>query len=453
MNRFMTQLNFLYTQNQLQNIAEDIINKSLQMGATSAQVELSESISTDLEVLNQRIETLETSHENQLLLTVFKGHRKGNVGISSIKTTNLTTIIQQALDIATYTEEDLDNGLLEPEYLANKTDKNLNLYTPYNITNDDLIKQTCELESLAADSSLIKASDGASTSLTYYNFVTANSNGFNDGYQTSRFSRYVSLIGENHAGMQTDYWYTSARDFNDLENNHQIAELAQQRILRRLNRGEIKSSKPKIIFETQIAKSIIGSLMGALSGNSQYRKLSFLNDSLGTKIMPEWLSISEDPFIIKGLASCYFDNECGRVTSSNIIENGNVAKYLLSSYSARKLGMAPTGNSGGTHNLLISNNFDGNLASLAKEMDHGIIIIETIGHGLNMVTGDYSVGASGLLVKSGIICEYVDNLTISGNMKTIFNNIALIANDYNNGSILCGSMLINEGIIQVSSAS
>lgn len=447
----MTQLNFLYSQNQLQNIAQDIVNKSLQMGATSVQVELSESISTDLEVLNQQIETLETSHENQLLLTVFKGHHKGNVGISSIRNNDLTTIIQQALDIATYTEEDPDNGLLESEYIAPKLEKNLNLYIPHNITNDELIQETYNLEELARNSPNIKSSDGASTSLTYYNFVTANSNGFNDGYQTSRFSRYVSLIGENQTGMQTDYWYTSARDFNDLEDNSKIAKLAQERIIRRLNRGEIKSDKPKIIFETQIAKSIIGSLMGAISGNSQYRKLSFLNDSLNSIILPEWISISEDPFVNKGLASCYFDNECGAVKASDIIKNGYLTKYLLSSYSARKLKMQPTGNAGGTHNLIVSNNFNGSLADLAKEMYDGIIIIETIGHGLNMVTGDYSVGASGLLVKSGIICEYVDNLTISGNMKTIFNNIALIANDYNHGSILCGSMLINEGIIQVSS--
>lgn len=449
----MTQLDFLYSQKQLQETAKEIISESIKLGATSAQVELSESISRDVEVLNQHIDNFETSHENQLLLTVFKGHKKGNVGISSIKLDNLHTVIQQALDIATYTEEDSANGLLDPEYMAVTKDKNLNLYNTYSIDNQELIRQTKELEDFAATgNSLIKNSDGASISLTHYNFVTANSNGFNDGYQTSRFSKYVSLIGENQFGMQTDYWYTSTRDYYDLESNQRIAKLAQDRVLRRLNHGEYQSGKPKVIFETQIAKSIIGSLMGAISGSNQYRKLSFLNDSINQLVLPEWVTINENPFINKGLSSCYFDNEGGEVYYRDIVSSGKINGYLLSSYSARKLSMKPTGNAGGNHNLSVTSNFNGNLDCLAKEINNGIIIIETIGHGLNMVTGDYSVGASGLVVESGIICEFVDNLTIAGNMKDIFKNIALIANDYNHGSILCGSMLINEGIIQVSSA-
>lgn len=447
----MTQLNFLYTQTELQETAKRIINKAIKFGATSAQVELSESISTDVEVLNQEIDNFETSHENQFLLTVFKGHKKGNVGISSIKFDNLNQVIRQALDIATYTEEDDMNGLLESEYLATPMEHNLELYNPYSIDNQTLISQTKDLEKLATTcQNGIKSSDGAAISLTHYNFVTANSNGFNDGYQTSRFSKYVSLIGENDFGMQTDYWYTSSRDFLDLDSNQHVAKLAQERVLRRLNHGEYISCKPKVIFEAGIAKSIIGSLMGAISGNSLYRKLSFLNDSLDKQVLPNWVNIHENPFIKKGLSSCYFDNEGGKVVEKDIITDGKVASYLLSGYSARKMSMTPTGNAGGNHNLTITNNFSGNIASLAREMNDGIIIIETIGHGLNMVTGDYSVGASGLVVKNSIINEYVDNLTISGNMVDILMNIALISDDYQNGSLLCGSMLINEGIIQVS---
>lgn len=446
----MSSLNFLYSQQRLQEKANLIIDEALKMGASSAQVELSESISTDVEILNQQIDNFETSHENQLLITVFKGHKKGNVGISSIEPKNLPYIIQQALDIATFTEEDNCNGILEKEYLAQNTEKNLNLYNPQDVSNQELISQAKDLELIASNNSKIKSSDGSSVSMTHYNFVTANSNGFNDGYQTSRYSKYVSLIGENKEGMQTDYWYASSRNFNNLDSNSLIAQKAQERVLRRLDPALIKNITPTIVFETQIAKSIIGSLMGAISGSSIYRKLSFLNDSIGKLILPEWITISENPFIQEGLSSCYFDNEGGQVNQRNIIENGCINGYLLSGYSARKLNMKPTGNSGGNHNLEISSNFNGGVSEIAKEINNGIIIIETIGHGLNMVTGDYSVGASGMVIENGLIVGFADNLTIAGNMIDIFKNISLIANDYTHSSILCGSMVINEGVISVS---
>lgn len=446
----MTQLNFLYTQVQLQEIADAIIKQSLKLGASNAQVELSESISTDVEVLNQNIENFETSHENQLLLTVFKGHKKGNVGISSLSNLNLEQIIQQALDIATFTQDDDCNGILEKEFQAKPLKKDLELYNPINISNDRIIQESKELEELALNAANIKASEGSATTLTHYNFVTANSNGFNDGYMTSRYSKYVSLIGENKSNMQNDYWYSSSRDYNTLDSNSKIATLAQNRLNRRLITTEYSSCKPYVIFETQIAKSIIGSLMGAISGNSLYRQLSFLNDSLQQKILPKWITITEDPFIKKGLSSCYFDNEGGKVAAKDIIANGIIQSYLLTGYTARKLAMQPTGNSGGNHNLTVTNNFNGGIEKLATQITDGIIIIDTIGHGLNMVTGDYSVGASGLVIKNGLITGFVDNLTISGNMRDIFNGISLISDDYHFSSINCGSMLIDKGIIQVS---
>ncbi len=449
----MTRFNFLYSQTQLKQFSEQIIQQALDLGATSAQVELTESISTDIEVLNQQIENFETSHENQALITVFKGHKKGNVGISNINSSNMQAIIEQALDIAKYTQEDDCNGILDKEFLTkNDINQNLELFQNPTISNQDLINNVNELENLSQQHEQIKTSDGASISLTGYNFVMANSNGFCSGYQTSRFSKYVSLIGENSYGMQTDYDYDSKRSFDDLENNLIIANKAQNKIIRRMSRSSHKlSSKPAVIFDTQIAKSIIGSLIGGLSGNSLYRKLSFLNDSLNTQILPSWINISEDPFVTKGLSSCYFDNEGCQVKKQNIIQDGVVQNYILTSYSSRKLNMKPTGNAGGTHNLTISNNFSGNIAKLTSQLTDGIIIIETIGHGLNMVTGDYSVGANGLIIKNGIIDGFVDNLTIAGNMREIFNNIQYISDDFNFGSINCGSMLINEGVISVSS--
>jgi PmbA protein len=447
----MTKLDFLYTQTQLNEIANEIIHQAQQEGASDAQVELSESITTDIEVLNQEIENFETSHENQLLLTVYMGHKKGHIGISSIKLENSREIIRQALDIAKYTEEDSANGLLEKEYIVTSLHEDLQLYAPYPINNSELIMQTKELEQIALDmEALISASDGASTALTRYNFVTANSNGLNHGYQTSRYSKSLSLIGKNAQGMQTDYWYSSSRVFTNLSTNDELAKKTVSRIKRRLNSASYTSGKPAVIFESTIAKSIIGSLIGALSGGSLYRKLSFLNDSLGQQILPDWFNMYEDPFVVNGLASCYFDNEGSTVARRTIIEAGKVQGYFLSSYTARKMNMRSTGNAGGSHNIYVTPNHRGDLESLAREMQNGLIIIETIGHGLNMVTGDYSVGASALVVINGEISHFTDNLTIAGNMRKILQQIALISDDTEFSSVNCGAMLINPGIIQVS---
>lgn len=447
----MSQIQFLYTQEQLQDIANQIISRSLKLGASGAQVELSESISTDVEILEQKIETFETSHENQLLLTIYHGKQKGHLGISNIETANLDNLINQALDIARYTQPDQANGILEQQFIASDVQKDLELYHPYAIDNKILIEKAMQIEQKALEQSdQITASDGSSISLTTYNFVTANSNGFNNGYRTSRYSNSVSIIGNTPDGMQTDYWYSSSRNYSTLLKPEELAAIAAKRLLNRLNTGTFKPQSCRVIFETNIAKSVIGSLINALNGNSLYRKLSFLNDSLGTRVLPSWLNIEENPFVPSGLSSCYFDNDGGQVHQRKIIEDGLVAGYLLSAYSARKMGMAPTGNAGGAHNLTVSSNFNGNLEMLAREMQNGFIITETIGHGLNSVTGDYSVGASGLVVINGNISHFADNLTIAGNMRDIFNNVLYIATDSTPGSINCGSMLVETGCLQIS---
>lgn len=447
----MSKLNFLYKTNELQNIAEKIINRSLSLGATSAQVELSEHISTSIEILNGDIENSETSHQNQVTLAIFSGHKKGCVGISDIAMNNIDNFINQALDIAKYTQEDESNGILEQELSATELHGDLGLYFPPTASLSEIIKSTKEIESIALNIHPdVNASNGSATSLSQYNFVIANSNGFNLGYNTSRYHNSISLIGKNKHGMQTDYWYSGAREYTDLATPSEIAHIAAHRVQRRLDKGTIKASSPKIIFESNIAKSMISGLIGALSGNSQYRQLSFLNNSLGQKVLPEWITITENPFVFKGLSSCHFDNEGCKVAERNIIENGVITGYVLSRYSAKKLGMKSTGNSGGTHNLHISNNFIGGITELAKEAVNGLIVIETIGHGLNTITGDYSVGATGLLVENGNITKFVEEITISGNIKTILENIIYIANDSTAGGMNCGSMLIDSDVIHIS---
>jgi len=440
----MSQIEFTHTQDNLKKFADEILNRTISLGATSAGLEINESIETGIEVLSGNIESVETSYDSSISLNVFVGQNLGHVQISQVPPANLDTIINQALDIAKYTQADPHNSIASKEDLCTSFIDNLQLYNPTTIDNLKIIQQALELEKIGQTTDKqVSASNGASISLGKYNFVIANTNGLNLGYTTTRYSKSLSLIGNTKNGMQTDYWYSNARDYNDLAINSELAQHTISRVKRRLKSGKIKSGNYPVIFESTIAKSLIGSFLSAISGGNLYRRLSFLNDSLSTQIFPNWLSITEDPFIIKGSSSCYFDNEGVNVYKRDLVSNGIVGGYLLSSYTARKLGMKTTGNSGGNHNIHVGSNFNGNLNALAAKMERGLIIIETIGHGVNMVTGDYSVGASGLWVEKGEVQFFVEGLSIAGNLKNIYKNINFLGNDYSKGSIQCGSMLVS----------
>ncbi|MCC2624891.1 MAG: pmbA [Burkholderiales bacterium] len=440
----MAQLEFTHSQDNLKNLANQILSRATALGATSAHLEINESIETSVDVLNGNIESVETSYDSNIGLTVYVGENRGNVGISQVPPADLDMIIRQALDIAKYTQADPLNGIADKEDLCTGFTENLQLYNPIAIDNAQIIQQAIELEKIGLNTDRhITASDGAAISLGKYNFIIANTNGFNLGYTTTRYSKSLSLIGQTKSGMQTDYWYSNARDYNDLDSNRDLATQTISRVKRRLNKGKIKSGSYSVVFESTIAKSLIGIYLNAISGSSLYRKLSFLNNSINTQIFPGWLNITEDPFVIKGSSSCYFDNEGVNVCKRDLVKNGIVSGYLLSCYSARKLGMRTTGNAGGNHNIQVSSNITGDINSLAAKIECGLIVVETIGHGVNMVTGDYSVGASGLWVEKGEIKFFVDGLTIAGNLKTIFQSIKYISNDYRAGSIQCGSMLVD----------
>lgn len=444
----MTQLTFEYEQHQLSAITTQILDKSLKLGATSAQIEVNEIISTGVDILSGNVENFETSYSSSLTLCVYVGHNRGSISISQINPHNIDEIIQQGLSIAKHTEADQYNGIAEKDFLCTSMppELELNLYNPYFVSNQELINRAKNIENISlAQSDKIKASDGASISYGQYNFAIANTNGLNLGYKTTRYSSSISLIGENTDGMQTDGWYDNSRDYHELIDDSNLAQTAVYRTLRRLNKGQLnKSGQYSVIFESSIAKSLIGSYIGAISGNNLFRRLSFLNDSMHQQIFPNWVNIIENPFINKGNSSCYFDGEGVNVTRRNLVQDGKVNGYILNCYSARKLGMITTGNAGGNHNLLVNSNFSGDIAQLANKLHQGMIIIETIGHGINMVTGDYSVGASGLWVDNGEIQFFVDNLTISGNLKQMYQNIRYISDDYNpHSSIHCGSMLID----------
>jgi len=327
----------------------------------------------------------------------------------------------------------------------------------------DLAK-TCEVSALNV-SKKITNSEGASISSSEGVFIYANSHGFMGGYPTSRHSIGCSVIAEEKSMMQRDYWYSSARHVEDLESVDSVGKLAGTRTLSRLGAKKIHTCHAPVIFEAPIAIGLISSLISAISGGNLYRQSSFLLDSLGEKIASDQLTIEEDPFLLRGDASSMFDDEgvathprllvnqgtingyllssySARKLGRLLVNQGTINGYLLSSYSARKLGMQSTGNAGGAHNLIVKTG-NQDLNDLIKTMHKGLLVTELLGHGLNMVTGDYSRGAAGFWIEDGGIAYPVEEITIAGNMKDMLKQIVAIGNDvYRNGSKHTGSILL-----------
>ena len=290
----------------------------------------------------------------------------------------------------------------------------------------------------------ITNSEGASVSSSEGIFIYANSHGFMGGYPTSRHSIGCSVIAEEKSMMQRDYWYSSSRHVEDLESVESVGKLAGTRTVSRLGAKKIHTCHAPVIFEAPIASGLISSLISAISGGNLYRQSSFLLNSLGEKVASEQLTIEEDPFLFRGDASSMFDDEGVATNSRLLVDQGTINGYLLSSYSARKLGMQSTGNAGGAHNLIVKTG-NQNLQDLIKLMHKGLFVTELLGHGINMVTGDYSRGAAGFWVEDGVIAYPVEEITIAGNMKDMLKQILAIGNDvYRNGSKHTGSILLEK---------
>jgi len=244
--------------------------------------------------------------------------------------------------------------------------------------------------------------------------------------------------------MQRDYSYTSARDMNDLFSAKWVADQAVKRTIERLGAKKIKTQHAPVIFAPEVATGLFGHFVGAISGTSLYKKSSFLLDSLNTQIFPDWVNICEKPHLMKGIASSPYDLEGSKVIDRNIIEDGRLQTYLLTGYAARKLGMKSTGHTGGIHNWFIKDS-GMDLAELFKEMGNGLFVTELMGQGVNMVTGDYSRGAAGFWIENGVVAYPVHEITIAGNLKEMFMNIAAIGNDVDpRSSLKTGSILIKQ---------
>jgi PmbA protein len=438
----MSDTGFTYSQDDIKHMSEDVLKMANTLGASAAEAELSLSLGQSVSVRKGETETIEYNRDKGMSVTVYFGKQKGHASTSDLSVSALKDTVAAACNIAKYTAKDAFCGLADANLMAAHF-PDLDLYHPWRLSVDEAlaIAKECEAAALAVDARITNT-EGASVSTGTGFFAYANSHGFVGGYPTSRHSISCSVIAEANDNMQRDYWYSTARSAEDLMPVSAIGKKAGERTIRRLNTRKIKTCQVPVLFEATLASGLISSLISAISGGNLYRKSSFLLDSLGKEVASPLLNIFEDPFIPKGLASSAFDSEGVATQQRHLVKDGILQGYVLSSYSARKLGMATTGNAGGNHNLIVQSgeyDFDG----LLKLMGTGLIVTELLGHGMNMVTGDYSRGAAGFWVENGVIIHAVDEITIASNMSEMLKMIVAIGNDVLiQGSKQVGSILI-----------
>lgn len=435
---------FNHTQDELKDLCRQTLELAKTAGATAAEADFSESLGQSVSVRLGEIEQIEFQQDKSLDITVYAGQRKGRASTADFSPQALRDTVQAALDIAKYTAEDDCAGLADAELMATEIG-DLDRYHEWDISTQDAVAlaKSCEQAALDRDSR-IKNSEGAAVQTGHYQYVYGNSHGFLAHQQGTRHSISCSIVAADAQGMQRDYWYDSSCRLEDMESAESIGQTAAARTLRRLGSRSIATGSYSVLFDATVSGSLIGHLVGALSGGALYRQSSFLQDSLGKPILPDFLNLREEPHIPRAFGSSYFDSEGVATKPRFVIENGIVAGYFLSSYSARKLGMQTTANAGGAHSLHL-NSTHATQAELLKQMGSGLLITELMGQGVNPITGDYSRGAAGFWVENGMIAYPVEEITIAGKLQDMYRNIVGTADDaLRRSANKIGSVLISE---------
>ncbi len=430
---------------ELTALAAQVLDYAKQAGATDAETEVTLSHGLSLTVRMGELETVEHSRDRGMGITAYVGKRKGNATTGDLSPATLKEAAQKAVTLAKYAAEDPFSGLPDKTSLATNFPE-LDLNHPWTLSAEDatLLAKECEDAAFAADSR-INNSDGGNVSTGHSGFIYANTHGFAAGYESTRHGLSASVLAEDaHGNMQTSYWYDSARNHRDFMSAQEIGTLAGQRAAARLGARRLPTGKVPVLFEAQLAGSLIGSFVAAVSGGALYRKTSFLQEALNTQVFPEWFEIEEDPFILRALGSMPFDEEGVAPRKRKIIERGVLKDYFLNTYSARKLGLHSTGNAGGSTNLRCTVGSK-SLSALMRDMGKGLLVTDLMGQGVNAITGDYSRGAAGFWVEGGEIAYPVEEITIAGNLIEMYRNIASVGADVDRrGGKHIGSVLISE---------
>lgn len=432
---------------ELANLAADVLARCRSLGATQAEVSLNLDAGLNVNVRMGEVETVEHTRDRGVAISVYFGKRKGSASTADVRAESIATTIEQACAIARHTEEDPCAGLADGERMATFF-PDLDVWHPWALDATRAIDLgiVAETAGRALDPRL-NNSDGASVSTGSSVAVYANSHGFFGRESGTRHSMSCSLLGEDDNGMQRDYWYTTGVAVEDLESAEAVGRRAGERTLARLSPRRLATQECAVLFAPEVARSLIGHLVGAISGGALYRRATFLTDSVGQQLFPHWFNVRELPHIKRGAGSSAFDAEGVATLDRELIRDGVLARYILGSYSARKLGLQSTSNAGGIHNLVVGAN-GGDFAQMLKQLGTGFLVTELMGQGVNIVTGDYSRGAAGFWVEHGVIAFAVDEVTIAGTLRELFQRIVAVGSDIDTrGSIRCGSVLIERMMV------
>lgn len=432
------------------DLLEDHVREALliarKAGARDAEVSAHTSQGLSVTARLGEVETLEHMQDRGISVTVFFGNRKGNANSADLRRESMEACIRHAIDIARFTQEDKANGLADPAILAREF-PDLDLWHPVELDAAAAIERALECEAAGRRDSNIRNSEGASFNAGLGLGVYGNSNGFVGRSAGTRFDQSCVLLAGEGDGMQRDYSYDSRRCMADLESPETTGLEAARRTVRRLGARQLPTSEMPVLFAPEVAQSLVGHLVGAISGSALYRNASFLKDRAGDTLFPGWLNILERPLLTRGAGSSAFDSEGVATRERRIISSGTLTGYVLSSYSARRLGLETTANAGGVRNLLLEPGGEG-ADDLIRQMQDGFYVTEVMGQGVSIVSGDYSRGASGFRVERGEITHPVEEVTIAGNLRDIFMNVAAAGKDLDTrGNIHTGSVLISRMMV------
>jgi PmbA protein len=433
------------TQEDLESIIERALDEARARGASQAEAAVSQDTGLSVGVRLGEVETLEHQRDRSMGITVYFGQRKGSASTADFSPDAVRATVAKACSIARFTAEDACSGLADAALMADAP-ANLDLAHPWNLTADRAIEiaKSCEAAALHFDAR-INNSEGASLGTHQGLHVYGNTHGFVGGYPTTSHTLSCVVLAGTGDEMQRDYWYSSSRDWQELESPEAIGRESARRTIARLGPRRLRTRRAPVLFVPEIARGLIGHFVAAIRGSSQYRQSSFLLNSVGEQIFPAGFKISERPHIPKAMGSAPFDDEGVATRDRELIADGVLTGYILSSYSARKLKLTTTGNAGGAHNLLVAANLAGGMDAMLSRLGTGLLVTELMGQGVNMVTGDYSRGAAGFWVENGAIQYPVAEITIAGNLRNMLKDIAAVGDDVDvRGGTRVGSILLGE---------
>ncbi|MSQ92779.1 MAG: metalloprotease PmbA [Gammaproteobacteria bacterium] len=428
----------------LERIVEQALALARRRGATAAEAGVGTGSGLSVTVRLGEVETLEYQRDRSLGVTVYVNQRKGSASTANLTPSAVEETVSKALSIASFTAEDEYSGLPDAGLMAHEL-PDLDLCHPWDIDAPGAIElaKRCEAAGLAVDSR-IRNSEGASVATHRNMRVFGNSHGFIGGYPSTSHTVSCVVLGQENGEMQRDYWYTAARDWRALEDVEEVGRKAAGRAIGRLGAGKLPTRKAPILFAPEMARGLIGHFVGAIGGGAQYRRSSFLLDAAGQQVFPPGISLSERPHLQGALGSAPFDGEGVATRDRDLVVNGMLTGYLLDAYSARKLGLATTGNAGGVHNLVVQGDRLDHDA-LLQRLGSGLLVTEMMGQGVNPVTGDYSRGATGFWIENGVVDRPVHEITVAGNLRDMYQGIVALGDDLDRrGAIHCGSILIEQ---------